>query len=95
VSSSPEKNLYAGKIIAAFSPSSLMGSIFLSGCFSGRSPLEVLLCASHDGQPIISLDNAHLYRAQWLWDNFPHMRISITNAIQLISNSNIKNPSPS
>jgi hypothetical protein len=70
------------------------GTIFLSWAHAGTSRMEVLLCASYDGEPIMLIEETPLYRAQWLWDNFPQMRAVISKATQRISDAQEKGLEP-
>jgi hypothetical protein len=66
------------------------GTIFLSWAHAGASRMEVLLCASYDGEPMMLVGDTPLYRTQWLWDNFPKMRAAISKATQRISDAQEK-----
>jgi hypothetical protein len=49
------------------------GTIYLPSECSGRSAMEVLLCASYDGEKLVTTsDGKHaLYRSGWLKEAFP------------------------
>ena len=70
------------------------GTVFLSWAHSGCSQAEVWLCASYDGEPVMLSEQTPLYRAQWLWENFPRMREAISRAIQRITAAQQKGPGP-
>ena len=70
------------------------GTIFLSWAHAGVSQMEVALCASYDGEPMMLIEETSLYRAQWLWDNFPKMRAAISKATQRISDAQEKGLEP-
>jgi hypothetical protein len=60
------------------------GTIFLPWVLAGCSEMEVFLCASYDGQPVMQLGKNAFYRANWLKDNFPKMHAAIDRAVGTI-----------
>ena len=61
-----------GKSIMAPLGSAGDGNIYLPAECSGRSPTEVFLCASYDGEPVVVPDGKHaFYRSAWLKALFP------------------------
>jgi hypothetical protein len=70
------------------------GTIFLSWAHAGVSQMEVLLCASYDIEPMMLVEETPLYRAQWLWNNFPKMRAAISKATQRIGDAQEKGLEP-
>jgi hypothetical protein len=90
----PEKQLKGWKKVYGHFAVEPDGTIFLSWAHAGCSQAEVFFCASYDGEPVMLLEETSLYRAQWLWDNFPRMRQAISRAIKRISEAQQKGLEP-
>jgi hypothetical protein len=61
------------------------GTIFLSWAHTGCSKMEAFLCASYDGEPVITLHDVPMFRAEWISENFPNMKRAVAAATRRIA----------
>ena len=61
------------------------GTIFLSWVHTGCSNMEAFLCASYDGEPVMSFDDVPMFRADWIKENFPQMKTTVAAASRRIN----------